>query len=164
MSQRTIAVIGLGYVGLPVAVAFGRAGLRTIGFDINRQRIDELRSGIDRTREVEADDLHHPALSFASDADELAAALRDQRIDVQRIDVVAMDPDSAADTGHEEHAADERDPVEHDAHAGQLGDDDRDALAERETGEPSQADNAPIAVAGSTHDPAVGEGVLDVRA
>lgn len=74
LSQRTIAVIGLGYVGLPVAVAFGRAGLRTIGFDINRQRIDELRSGIDRTREVEADDLHHPSLSFASDTSEMTAA------------------------------------------------------------------------------------------
>ena len=54
---RKIAVIGLGYVGLPVAAAFARSGVPVIGFDIDRKRIDELRSGIDRTREVEAVDL-----------------------------------------------------------------------------------------------------------
>ena len=74
MAQRKIAVIGLGYVGLPVAVAFGRAGLDTIGFDIDPQRIDELRRGIDRTREVEGNDLKHPTLTFAADAAELAGA------------------------------------------------------------------------------------------
>lgn len=49
-NDKIIAVIGLGYVGLPLAVEFGMA--RTvIGFDINRRRIDELRSGQDRTLE-----------------------------------------------------------------------------------------------------------------
>ena len=56
---RKIAVIGLGYVGLPVAVAFARAGVPVIGFDIDQVRIAELRAGRDRTREVEAADLAH---------------------------------------------------------------------------------------------------------
>ena len=46
--ERIISVVGLGYVGLPVAVAFGKVR-RTIGFDINPVRIRELRSGHDRT-------------------------------------------------------------------------------------------------------------------
>ena len=50
--NRTISVVGLGYVGLPVAVAFGKHA-RTIGFDINATRIAELKTGHDRTGEVE---------------------------------------------------------------------------------------------------------------
>ena len=42
LEQEKIAVIGLGYVGLPVAIAFGRK-LPTIGFDIRQRRIDQLR-------------------------------------------------------------------------------------------------------------------------
>ena len=57
---RKIAVIGLGYVGLPVAVAFARAGASVIGFDIDRTRIDELRAGRDRTREVDVAELAQP--------------------------------------------------------------------------------------------------------
>jgi UDP-N-acetyl-D-glucosamine/UDP-N-acetyl-D-galactosamine dehydrogenase len=72
--SRRLAVIGLGYVGLPVAVAFGRAGLPTIGFDIDRRRVGELREGHDRTREVEATDLAHPALAYSADAADLATA------------------------------------------------------------------------------------------
>jgi UDP-N-acetyl-D-galactosamine dehydrogenase len=51
-----IAVVGLGYVGLPLAVAFGRQ-YKTIGFDIKAERIRELAKGIDSTLEVEADEL-----------------------------------------------------------------------------------------------------------
>ena len=69
---RKIAVIGLGYVGLPVAVAFARSGTPVIGFDINRSRIDELRSGHDRTREVEPVDLQQPILRFENDPGLLA--------------------------------------------------------------------------------------------
>ena len=71
---RSIAVIGLGYVGLPVAVAFARSGVPVIGFDIDRKRVAELQSGHDRTREVEADDLMHPTLRYGSDPVDLAAA------------------------------------------------------------------------------------------
>ena len=70
---RKIAVIGLGYVGLPVAVAFARAA-PVIGFDIDRARIDELRAGRDRTREVDAADLAQPNLACTSDPAALAGA------------------------------------------------------------------------------------------
>jgi UDP-N-acetyl-D-glucosamine/UDP-N-acetyl-D-galactosamine dehydrogenase len=71
---RKLAVIGLGYVGLPVAVAFGRQGNRVIGFDINTARISELRAGRDRTREVEPKDLAVAKVVFTSDPGELSAA------------------------------------------------------------------------------------------
>jgi UDP-N-acetyl-D-galactosamine dehydrogenase len=64
---RRIAVIGLGYVGLPVAVSFARAGVPVVGFDVDATRIAELNEGKDRTREVEADDLRHPSLTFSAD-------------------------------------------------------------------------------------------------
>jgi UDP-N-acetyl-D-glucosamine/UDP-N-acetyl-D-galactosamine dehydrogenase len=70
--QRKIAVIGLGYVGLPVAVAFARSGAAVVGFDIDRNRVEELRAGIDRTLEVEKSDLAHPTLSYAGDPQALA--------------------------------------------------------------------------------------------
>lgn len=50
---RRIAVIGLGYVGLPVAVAFARAGFDTIGYDIDPGRVAEVAAGLDRTGEVD---------------------------------------------------------------------------------------------------------------
>ncbi len=72
--SRKIAVIGLGYVGLPVAVAFARAGKPVVGFDIDTRRISELRAGYDRTREVEKADLALPALSLTNDPADLGAA------------------------------------------------------------------------------------------
>jgi len=56
MNQKTIAVIGLGYVGLPLAVAFAEK-YRVIGFDINQARVNELNSGHDHTLEVSDKDL-----------------------------------------------------------------------------------------------------------
>jgi UDP-N-acetyl-D-glucosamine/UDP-N-acetyl-D-galactosamine dehydrogenase len=56
LEKEKIAVIGLGYVGLPVALAFGRK-LPTVGFDIRQKRIDELKSGHDETHEVTREDL-----------------------------------------------------------------------------------------------------------
>ena len=52
-----LAIIGLGYVGLPLALAFAKKFPDTIGFDIKQSRIDELKRGIDTTREVESDTL-----------------------------------------------------------------------------------------------------------
>jgi len=62
--SRKIAVIGLGYVGLPVAVAFARTGATVVGFDIDHNRVDELRLGRDRTREVTPADLEQETLRF----------------------------------------------------------------------------------------------------
>jgi UDP-N-acetyl-D-glucosamine/UDP-N-acetyl-D-galactosamine dehydrogenase len=66
-----IAVIGLGYVGLPVAVAFARSGTGVVGFDINLSRIDELKRGIDRTGEVEDGDVLHDSLTYSAAPDKL---------------------------------------------------------------------------------------------
>jgi UDP-N-acetyl-D-glucosamine/UDP-N-acetyl-D-galactosamine dehydrogenase len=54
--MEKVGVIGLGYVGLPLAVEFGKI-LEVVGFDINKQRIEELKKAFDRTREVDADEL-----------------------------------------------------------------------------------------------------------
>ena len=54
--QIKIAIIGLGYVGLPLAVEFGKY-YKTIGFDVNTKRVKELNGGIDKTLEVESKDL-----------------------------------------------------------------------------------------------------------
>lgn len=56
LEQEKIAVIGLGYVGLPVALSFGRK-LPTVGFDIRQRRVDELKKGHDETMEVTGDQL-----------------------------------------------------------------------------------------------------------
>jgi UDP-N-acetyl-D-galactosamine dehydrogenase len=66
---RKIAVVGLGYVGLPVAVSFARSGAPVVGFDVDVGRVGELRQGKDRTREVEAADLKQRALTFSADAE-----------------------------------------------------------------------------------------------
>ena len=61
-----IAVIGLGYVGLPLAVEFGK-NITTLGFDLKKSRIEELRSGVDSTMEVESSELREAALLTFSD-------------------------------------------------------------------------------------------------
>ncbi len=56
MSSTKIGIIGLGYVGLPLAVEFGKL-YDTVGFDINAKRVDELKQGIDRTLETSGEDI-----------------------------------------------------------------------------------------------------------
>lgn len=70
---RKIAVVGLGYVGLPVAVAFGKKG-PVIGFDINKKKIEELRTGVDRTGEISERDLRQARISFTDDPSSLKHA------------------------------------------------------------------------------------------
>ena len=72
--MQKIAVIGLGYVGLPLAVEFGKK-IDVIGFDINKERIDELKKGFDRTREIEGHELKDAKkLSFSSELKDLSTA------------------------------------------------------------------------------------------
>src|SRR5574343_1055665 len=66
-----LAIIGLGYVGLPLAVEFGKARA-VVGFDINAARIAELRAGCDSTLEVDATDLAKAAnLRFTTESEQL---------------------------------------------------------------------------------------------
>jgi UDP-N-acetyl-D-galactosamine dehydrogenase len=71
--QRQIAVVGLGYVGLPIAVAFGKSS-PVIGFDINKTKVDELRKGVDRTGEVSAQDLKASRVRYTSEPSDLKTA------------------------------------------------------------------------------------------
>ncbi len=62
-----ICVIGLGYVGLPLAAAFGRSGWKTYGFDINAKRIEALKNNEDWTDELTADDLKKTSVEYSND-------------------------------------------------------------------------------------------------
>lgn len=70
-SETKITVIGLGYVGLPLAVALAKS-FDTMGVDINPARVAELRNGRDSTREVDNDDLAKSSLTFTDDIGEAA--------------------------------------------------------------------------------------------
>ena len=72
--MEKVGIIGLGYVGLPLAVEFGKM-LDVIGFDINKERIEELKKGFDRTKEVEEADLKaSKKLSYSSSLEDLKSA------------------------------------------------------------------------------------------
>src|SRR5690554_1002275 len=70
-SNPTLCIIGLGYVGLPLAVEFGKK-INTLGFDINQQRIDELNQGTDHTLEISTDELREAKLlRFTADSEDI---------------------------------------------------------------------------------------------
>jgi UDP-N-acetyl-D-galactosamine dehydrogenase len=72
--DTNIAIIGLGYVGLPLAVEFGKI-YPTLGFDINQRRVQELRDGIDHTLETDAHELSEATrLTYTTNADDLKRA------------------------------------------------------------------------------------------
>ena len=71
MSSKKIAIIGLGYVGLPLAVEFGKK-FSTLGFDINKSRVLELSKGIDSTLECSSQELKEAKLlNYSSDREDL---------------------------------------------------------------------------------------------
>lgn len=71
-----LAVVGLGYVGLPMALAFAKKGIQIIGFDVNHEKISMLRDGIDITRENTPEDLKEASqnLIFTDDPKKLKEA------------------------------------------------------------------------------------------
>ena len=71
-SNHIIAIIGLGYVGLPLAVEFGKK-YTTVGFDISRERVDELSNGTDSTLEVSPEELKRsPGISYSSNVQDIS--------------------------------------------------------------------------------------------
>ncbi|MBL3654828.1 nucleotide sugar dehydrogenase [Fulvivirga sediminis] len=69
--SKNLAIIGLGYVGLPLAVEFGKK-VKVVGFDINKTRIEELKKGFERTKEVDSDELKEAkGLTYSSDMNDL---------------------------------------------------------------------------------------------
>ncbi|HAH86609.1 MAG TPA: nucleotide sugar dehydrogenase, partial [Armatimonadetes bacterium] len=71
--KEKIAVIGLGYVGLPVALAFAGKFPGTVGFDINKSRVESLTKGIDKTGEASKEELVSSSIKFSSDPQDLRA-------------------------------------------------------------------------------------------
>jgi UDP-N-acetyl-D-galactosamine dehydrogenase len=71
--NRSIAVVGLGYVGLPIAIAFGKLA-PVIGFDVNRSKVEELKNGVDRTGEVTKEDLQAARVHYTSEPADLKKA------------------------------------------------------------------------------------------
>lgn len=72
--NKVIAIIGLGYVGLPLAVAFAKKNHKIIAYDINSNRISQLKNGIDVTRETTKESLSLPNLHFSSEKKDLEDA------------------------------------------------------------------------------------------
>ena len=73
-NKRKISVTGLGYVGLPVAIAFAEAEFEVIGFDVNEGRINDLNKAIDVTFEVENDRLTNSKITYTSDPSAIQGA------------------------------------------------------------------------------------------
>ena len=72
MQEERICVVGLGYVGMPVALAFARHFPGTIGFDVHGEKVAELRRGFDRNQEIPSEELTASTLHMTSDAADLA--------------------------------------------------------------------------------------------
>ncbi len=72
--KKAIAVIGLGYVGMPIAVAFANEGVNVIGYDLNKSKIELYKTGVDPTNEVGDEVIKKTAVKFTCDEKELQEA------------------------------------------------------------------------------------------
>ena len=72
--EEKLALIGLGYVGMPIAVAFAKKGLNVIGFDLNKEKIKLYKSGVDPTKEVGDEIIKNTSVDFTSDEKALQSA------------------------------------------------------------------------------------------
>lgn len=72
--KENLALIGLGYVGMPIAHAFAKKGINVIGFDLNKEKIELYKSGIDPTNEVGNEEIQKTRIQFTSDETDLRKA------------------------------------------------------------------------------------------
>lgn len=72
--EEKLALVGLGYVGMPIAVAFAKKGLDVIGFDLNKEKIELYKSGVDPTKEVGDEVIRTTTLDFTADETRLKEA------------------------------------------------------------------------------------------
>ena len=72
--EEKLSLVGLGYVGMPIAVAFAKKGLNVIGFDLNKEKINLYKSGIDPTNEVGDEIIKNSTVEFTSDETKLKEA------------------------------------------------------------------------------------------
>lgn len=73
-NEEKISLVGLGYVGMPIAVEFAKRGVKVIGFDLNKAKIDIYKSGIDPTREVGDEEIKKTNVEFTADESRLREA------------------------------------------------------------------------------------------
>ena len=72
--EENMSLVGLGYVGMPIAVAFAKKGLNVIGFDLNSSKIDLYKNGIDPTKEVGDEAIKTTTVQFTSNEEYLKKA------------------------------------------------------------------------------------------
>ncbi len=72
--EEKISLVGLGYVGMPIAVAFANKGIKVVGFDLNAAKIELYKSGIDPTKEVGDEEISKSTVEFTSNEADLKAA------------------------------------------------------------------------------------------
>lgn len=72
--DEKLALVGLGYVGMPIAVSFAKKGLNVIGFDLNKEKIELYKSGIDPTKEVGDEIIKNTTLDFTAEETRLKEA------------------------------------------------------------------------------------------
>lgn len=72
--KESLALVGLGYVGMPIAHAFAKKGVNVIGFDLNKEKIDLYKSGVDPTKEVGDEEIRNTKIQFTADETELKKA------------------------------------------------------------------------------------------
>ncbi len=72
--EESLALVGLGYVGMPIAHAFAKKGLNVIGFDLNKEKINLYKSGIDPTKEVGDEEIKKTKIHFTTDEADLRKA------------------------------------------------------------------------------------------
>ena len=72
--EESVSLIGLGYVGMPIAVAFANKGVNVIGFDLNKAKIELYKSGVDPTKEVGDEAIKNTTVEFTSDEKDLQKA------------------------------------------------------------------------------------------
>ena len=65
--DEKLALVGLGYVGMPIAIAFAKKGIKVVGFDLNAKKIELYRSGVDPTKEVGDEIIKDTSVFFTSD-------------------------------------------------------------------------------------------------
>lgn len=73
-NEESISLVGLGYVGMPIAIEFAKRGVNVIGFDLNKAKIETYKSGIDPTHEVGDDAIKNSTVYFTSDETDLKKA------------------------------------------------------------------------------------------
>ena len=69
--DEKLSLVGLGYVGMPIAVAFANKGIDVIGFDLNKAKIELYKSGVDPTKEVGDEAIKNTTVYFTSDEKDL---------------------------------------------------------------------------------------------